>query len=421
MPRPSPSIVAPRSRATFVVLCTCLALASAACFQAAPRIPADADAPPGGAETVAEDEDPSQAPEADDAEARLRRAACDKIAACPQYGHVDVARCEGPPMCDLGPTLHIPEEALAACLSAMERASCDTYFSTDALPECEGVQRASFVPSGKFVELGSACSRDGMCPEDAYCNLSELSCGECVKSKEPGDACVDGAECLSGRCEAGECADLRANGEECTRAAQCVGGACNQRTCARALLVPAQVGEPCSGANSCLRCENGVCLGMLACVDGSCAHAPAIGEHCSDECGHDATCESSVCVALPGPGEACSSACRTPSRCVEGECTASICAGGLSPGDRCDKLTHCGEGLACDLAQLRCIALPGVGDYCSAFRCWRSYCDAATDTCHDLLREGAACEEHEQCQSALCGTRGKCEKRPWCADAIAPR
>lgn len=171
--------------------------------------------------------------------------------------------------------------------------------------ECVECLRDSQCNDGKVCVSGECktCTSNTQCPDGQKCES-----GVCITdSGEPGDSC-EGVVCDESRCQicvSGECVESCANGQNCDN------GECINIT-----------GCP----NSCVPCQNGICLPPLP-----------PGFICSEVmCGEGFVCVNNQCV----PGTSCANT----EQCNEGQ----VCKNGICITDNCKSGASCPSNQVCE-------------------------------------------------------------------------
>lgn len=311
-------------------------------------------------------------------------------------------------------------EALSACVSGIEGASCRELSAGYVPAACGGV----FVGSGV---AGGACYTSVECGEGLGCATAGRCPGVCAASAAPEPAagcevvgCGAGSYCNGTRCQ-----PLRGEGEACEREGQCGAGQfCGKDVGAPELLCRGQHGEgevcfaraACAGERGCL----------LAGEVRRCGAAKGAGELCADseECGAGLGCELSTgrCAAPLAEGEGCvtSGSCAAGLYCWLDRPGGAVCREegkvGVEAGALCNPaLDRCVLGHYCRIGDGSpevgsCAALPELGEPCEAFErnlngecrvgaCLRLEGEAL---CRSLREPGEACATRAECRSGAC-------------------
>lgn len=176
------------------------------------------------------------------------------------------------------------------------------------------------------------------------------------------------------------------------------------------------VGEECGFDIESFVCAPGAACTIDVTFCGVCERVVADGERCDSDgvtCARESSCEDGRCVARSRVGEACGAG----ERCVLGAvCNAdSVCEGPsyVGLGDACDNFANrCPFRSECidDV----CVLAVGIDDTCGAATPCDSggFCDAASETCVELVPQGGACELSAECQTGVCGDGNTCTSLP---------
>ncbi|MFY0539112.1 hypothetical protein [Nannocystis pusilla] len=360
----------------------------------------------------------------------LMHEACERQVACGHAivnnnpGGVDAClaeqRCETVgELLDL-PNVELDPDAVAACIAALEAASCGELVARglEIDPGC------SQYLAGTLGE-GEAC-RGGTvsdCAPGLSCVSEDGAC--------PGTCVAQPAPCSEGSCGAdafctfdGTCEPRAALGEACDEAkiefdnlsdrACAAGSHCEDSVCVADL----GVGAPCGGLDV-HACGDGacVCADLDNCHDPAafaCGPAPGAGEPCSTafDCTEGLYCDFDAggrCAARGGPGEACNDsfgACLHSLACVDGTCLDEQESVSdvplLAESESCLGGGSCPLGTACtcddaDCLDKHCAPAPGLGESCAAqdldgHACSEGLCDIlASHTCVLPGAAGEAC------------------------------
>lgn len=210
-----------------------------------------------------------------------------------------------------------------------------------------------------------------------------------------------GASCgaLSGVClEDRTCAPLPSEGQPCLLGRCANDLFCNAGVCGSERGTPERAeGEACS--------LNQECQAGLACTDGLCAPAPAIGAACTEspQCGRDATCllsSARICAPLAELDEPCFSGECAPGLACEIVNDLPICRPEVPQGEPCTPFQTCEAGSVCNAGT--CAPLPGRDEVCLFGQCGSGLlCNAATQRCGDLALEGETCNATSECAAGL--------------------
>lgn len=378
----------------------------------------------------------------------LMREACERQVACGHAivnnnpGGVDAClaeqRCETvSELLDL-PNVELDPDAVAACIAALEAASCGELvthgFEID--PGC------SQYLAGTLGE-GEACHGGVVsdCAPGLSCVSDGGTCpGSCVAVPAP---CSEGSCGADAFCTLDGCQPRAALGEACDETKielnnmsdrACVAGShCEDSVCVADLGLGAQCFDLDVHA-----CGDGACMcpDLEHCdepTDYTCAPARGEDEPCSGtfDCAEGLFCDfyaGNRCAARGGPGEACNDSfgtCLHTLVCVDGTCVdeQDIISDMpmLAAGESCNGGGSCPLGMACtcddaDCLDRHCVPAPGLGENCDkqAFdghSCSEGLCDILAS--HTCVRPGAAGEACPvdgltfACASLLC-LDGRC-------------
>ncbi|MEM6558207.1 MAG: EB domain-containing protein [Myxococcota bacterium] len=259
--------------------------------------------------------------------------------------------------------------------------------------------------------LGSACTRDAECGDEATCvegvccnapcdgvcrsclgDISGGFDGECTFLAAGDEFVVEEADyedCPGiARCDGeGRCFDKQ-QGEACGADYECRSEICTDGACCD---------DRCDGA--CRSCESGTCLpidegadpGLCdACLNGGVCELKDAGEGCElpEECGSE-ICTDGTC-RLPDL-----STCSVNTQCGE-VCVGGQCRSLRAPGQSCDsgEVEDCEPGLSCIGGN--CVIPSGASRECEvANECQDPFC--INDQCLPPADAGGACEATEQC------------------------
>ncbi len=422
--------------------------ASGACVHV-PRLRAEAEGPPGGAECGnGVDDDCDGRADADDPDCR----ACSVEAECQTddgdcrtYACEDgrcvgnaVARnglaCDDGNGCTQGDLCNDGACRGRALDCAALDGPCGRGLCDPALGRCV----PETLGDGAACEDGDACTVDDVCAA-GVCGGGRRDCsafdGECLVGRcDPGT----GACRPEPRAEGAPCAD----GDPCTVRDVCAGGVCGgEAALCEAPQNPCEVSvcDPASGACGTRNVEDGVacddgdpCTVETACSAGACVGRPR-------DCGAlDSACTQGVCDAETGDCRPRPRVDGTP--CDDGRiCSdADVCQGGLCLGAEvdCSALdTDCLAGV-CDPSDGRCVTAPvlegtrcddaqactvndrcldgvcgGSAVDCAALdsSCTVGACDPATGACVQSPRnEGGACDDGQACTNGDSCEGGRC-------------
>lgn len=139
----------------------------------------------------------------------------------------------------------------------------------------------------------------------------------------------------------------------------------------------------------------------------------ALGDTCAQGLQCFETCvEIPDDVVIRAEGEACepqTEVCESGSACqppADDPLGATTCIRLPGAGEPCT--IGCQEGLSCDLpegaTERTCLAPPGAGEPCGSYPdpCAADlFCDSSTDTCTQILAEGTACDDDDQCGEGM--------------------
>jgi hypothetical protein len=253
-------------------------------------------------------------------------------------------------------------------------APCDATDACVVGASCEG---------GTCVirDAAAPCADDGQCGSHATCAPVEGSL--CAPRRGPGEPCAAPTDCADGMfCDyedGGLCAALREVGARCLPGGCVAGATCTAEGGASTCAPLGSEGDSCEAIGGGL--DDG-CVEGLACVAGTCARMPSVGERCGDdeECGPALVCirdrdldreTDHVCAHPRSEGAPCPGVYSTA--CDEGLfCDATLleCVRRRAAGERCDHWgpLECSVGLAClgDRGAATCEPLPGAGEACIA-------------------------------------------------------
>ena len=269
--------------------------------------------------------------------------------------------------------------AMAACLTALESASCSELDDPSTI--CDEALTGT-------AELGQPCLIDAECLGVAFCNRAAAACpGTCAALSGSGGSCTRDAECAEGLdCSSGSCVvssgiGQRCTGSECELGQVCVPDAAGADGTCQPLdsVLTAGIGENCELDSDGPYCQEGLsCVvtsamaGMIdaqcaapvgagaAChpgvpdpcpagqycaadvssgiIDGVCEPLPAVGEPCAPalgpstgRCGLGGRCVSGTCVRIGRLGDPCTS----DAGCASNNCNAGTCAEGTAECSMC--------------------------------------------------------------------------------------
>jgi hypothetical protein len=268
----------------------------------------------------------------------------------------------------------------AACLAAMDSASCDAFGQDNDIEACELTFQGQ-------IEAGEDCTDIVECAGDSFCNYGENACpGICAPALAAGEpcdpefaVCANGLECLHGDLDS-ETGDQEE--PTCKVAPEDEGeeNALNPDNFTAAMgeacLIPADDLPPIEGDP------------MTFCADGlSCQVTGFSGATMS---------LTTECVARVAPGESCGAA--FPDMCEGGICETpednplmGTCAADLAEGEECAMggalfgFPACARGFICipsgesreDGWQLgTCLTMANMGEACThETQCYSNHCD----------------------------------------------
>ncbi len=252
---------------------------------------------------------------------------------------------------------------------------------------------------------GSASCQDGLCESttkkcndsnDCTADSCDPATGNCVSTPMANGTSCDNVGCKEGTCTAGSCkaggnapdGDYCDDGDPCSDDDECTGGTCKGLTPTDCDDYDECTADSCAAGAGCVNkpVSNGA-----ACDDGD---ACTSGDSCQlGNCDGKAMAEGSPC----DDGDACT---------LNDACTGGTCDGlQAKPGTPCDDEDPC-------TVQDVCTSAYCSGDYndCEDGNpCSDDQCDSATGQClNEPLKEGAKCDDDNDCTSATVCTGGSC-------------
>ena len=215
-----------------------------------------------------------------------------------------------------------------------------------------------------------------------------------------------GASCgeLSGVCiEDRTCAPLPLAGQPCLLGRCASGLFCNAGSCGPEVAAPERVENEVCAVNQ--ECRVG-----LACLDGRCTPAIALGGPCTESlgCGRNATC------ILPAE-RVCAPLAELDEPCFSGECVSGlaceivndfpVCRPEVPAGQPCTLFQTCAVGTVCNAGT--CTSLPRRDEVCLFGQCATGLrCDAVSQQCKDLAVGGESCNTNSECADGFgCDSR----------------
>ncbi|MFZ5443852.1 MAG: Dickkopf N-terminal cysteine-rich domain-containing protein [Myxococcota bacterium] len=222
--------------------------------------------------------------------------------------------------------------------------------SCDGANRCLDGLRCVALQCQPLPTAGLPCL-DGLCSEQAFCDVRAADGGLCSVRKQNGALCA-GDECeaelfcepITSRCQP----LLLSSGDTCTLQQQCPDG----QVCVGATpTMPGVCGAPLQAGEACVSSHD--CEAHLACLGGdgglSCQRrlAPDGGCKAASDCQASATCLGGRCAELPLPGESCAEtrACRWGlCREVASSDGGAVCGALLSAGQPCQWGGQCASG-----------------------------------------------------------------------------
>jgi len=282
-------------------------------------------------------------------------------------------------------------ERLVRCGLFADDASCLAYFWVLSDPSVAGAIAARKVDydgalARQCVDATAAQSCDLTAPE---ARAAPAACSRMLAGTLAGGAaCAIDAECASGTCEPATCPEIG-----------CCVGAC------RPVQPPGAAGTACAKSSE--------CAPALVCAsDRTCRELASSGQDCASdrECAAGLGCINPLstmpgtCRALPHRGEDCPYL-----RCADeglrcDEATRRCVALGL-PGAACSGPGECSPYLECDPDAQRCREFPQLGMPCRAGCGGEAFClrdGAPTGTCAAPQPDGSPCTAYNECASFYC-------------------
>jgi hypothetical protein len=258
---------------------------------------------------------------------------------------------------------------------------CDgTPTSCEPNQICAPDVKKCLLPGGATCKASNACASAECVTKLEVCAVPlGMPCDPGNKDVIP---CVQQSSCHPTKKQC-----LGAIGARCTGDAQCESEKCTDGVCA--IKAPAvKPGDPCettcpaplqcSAAKRCVEQIGRPCSDNLHCITGLCEAGactePKVGRVCTTDgiCGTDQKCiaiQTNLKRCAWNPGRACSS---------NADCTSQWCNNGVCSRDdgKCDSQRDCPPPYQCIAAKKQC-----------------------------LLRDGADCGEHGECDSTFCHPR----------------
>ena len=334
------------------------------------------------------------------------------------------------PSCDDGDPCTLGDGcASGACVASKTKVCSDANPCTKGV--CGKGGTCAFTPISAACEDGSACTAGDLCLSGACKAGKTASCDDgllctvdsCDSAKgcvyvaaKVGTTCDDGSACTTGdACKAGKCVpgvSACDDGKPCTKDL-CLDGGCAHKP---AVNAPCSDGKPCTGED---RCDaKGVCSGKVQCGDGD----PCTVDTCggpSNTCSHDASkkqgqpCDDSdACTVADTCGtKGCAG---KPTTCDDGKpctkdscdpllgCTAKPSIGSCEDGDPCTHSDTCSGGVCKPGAPFPC----NDGNQCTQDTCAKgvgcTYAKMSGSTCND----GNPCTPADACVNGACKGAG---------------
>ena len=242
---------------------------------------------------------------------------------------------------------------------------CQVFGEYGCTEECAEGQRCDFDRNAcvPLTPIGQACSFDGECVQDAFCEVDvNAEEGLCTSLARAGEACDTKFDCAMGlTCQFGEdfegtCEVALMMGEECfsSECAETLYCENNSETFERTCEPRLEVGQPCEYSSS---CQQGLSCIVNEQGEEVCRGPGAVGESCS----YDGQCEEAlscirdddqgegVCRGPGAVGDSCSydGQCGEDLSCIEDEQGEEVCRGPGAAGESCSYDDQCGEELFC--------------------------------------------------------------------------
>lgn len=325
---------------------------------------------------------------------QLVAAWCERRVSCPlgrlEYGDAQLcARSFGAIWCESEyQAIELPN--LDGCVAAINRMDCDV--PARLLPPACDVTMQDILEGFGYpsARRGEACGGFESCEQGTRCDHGgDPNCqGICVASPKVGASCTSLLDCEGDAfCLNGICSPARSSGTACSIIFECQ-GECLSNICTDSLTLQ---GRPCSA---------------------------------SDECGSNLWCDAGTCNPLRPLNALCdrSDQCLPGLACNAGSCSLVAACREGARGDGCMQGGQCGDELACDKTDRRCVDPAALGETCGIhLRCARgAQCTlvrgTAFGTCEkvrELKANGEACEPWWECQSGYCNA-GRCDEAMIC-------